>query len=147
MVIEKYDFDNILKMDPMHDSYATDFIFESNQFKIVYDDLKQGVLDKDGNPYYKHNKVTITYKHNYNDCSYVDIRLFKGNKFQSVEVEEFFNAIKGCKIRSFIFNVDAFQQITLSFSIYKYKNGKYVKYKYSSFEIQFDLSEVIYEWE
>ena len=43
MVIEKYDFDNILKMDPMHDSYATDFIFESNQFKIVYDVLKQEI--------------------------------------------------------------------------------------------------------
>ena len=81
----KYVIKNNLDMDPMHDSYATEIRIEENCLIVVYDNLDEGVLDPDGNPYYKNKRLTIRYEFD----SYCNAKVYyKEDKFLWIDMIE-----------------------------------------------------------
>ena len=67
MDIKQYLIKNNSDMDPMHDSYATEIRIEDKYLIVIYEDLDKGVLDPEGNPYYKNKKLVIILKKCYNN--------------------------------------------------------------------------------
>ena len=144
----KYVIKNNLGMDPMHDSYATEIKIEKNCLIVVYDNLNEGVLDPDGNPYYKNKRLIIRYEFD----SYCDAKVYyKDNKFLWIDMVENMNTFnkvtKGCLFMSYIYSVSSFNELILEYSVKKIINGKYVKYKYHGLEIKLDSTNVTYMWE
>ena len=135
-------------MDSMHDSYATDIKIENNCLIIVYDKLNEGVLDPDGNPYYKNKRLTIRYEFN----SFCNVNIYcNKNKVLWLDIidnfSKFNKIINNCLLMSHKYSIDSFNELTLDFSINKIVNGKYLKYKYWGLEIKLDATNVTYIWE
>ena len=127
----KYVIKNNLDMDAMHDSYATEIKIENKCLVVVYDNLDQGVLGPDGNPYYKNKRLTIRYEFE----SYCDAKFYyKNEKFLWIDMMEEMNKFnklaKDCLFMSYKYSVSSFDELLLDFSISKIISGKYCKYKY-----------------
>ncbi len=144
----KYVIKNNLEMDAMHDSYATKIKVENNCLIVVYDNLDQGVLGPDGNPYYKNKRLTITYEFD----SYCDAKVYyKDNKFLLIDMTEdmnkFNNVTENCLFMSYKYSVSCFNELLLDYSLRKIINDKYYKYKYWGLVIELDATNVTYIWE
>ena len=61
MIGQIYSKDNFAEMDSMHDSIATNISIKNKTLIITYDNLNEGVIGRDGLPYYKSKKLTIEY--------------------------------------------------------------------------------------
>lgn len=148
MKIEKFDKDNFMQMDSMHDSYATEIKVEDKCLIVVYEKLNESLLSSNGTPYYKDKKVTIVYEFE----SFCDATVYYGeNKYLFIDVlgdmKKFIKIIKGCLLRSNKYAADSFGELTLNYALSKMKNGKYQKYKYWGIEINLDVINVTYTWE
>jgi len=148
MKIEKFDKDNFMQMDSMHDSCVSDIKLEDKCLIVVYEKLDESLLSANGTPYYKDKKVTIAYEFQ----SLCDATVYYGeNKFlfldMLVNMKKFMKIIKGCQLMSYKYSVDSFGELTLNYALSKMKNGKYQKYKYWGIEINLDVINVTYTWE
>ena len=148
MKVEQYQIKNNMSMDSMHDSYATEIKIENNSLIVVYDKLDEGVLDSDGNPYYKNKRLTIKYEFD----SYCDVNVYYSkNKILWLDMiddfEKFSKIVKNCLLMSHKYSVDSFNGLILDFSIRKIIDGKYFKYKYWGLEIKLDATNITYIWE
>lgn len=148
MKIEQYLIKNNLDMDPMHDSYATEIKVEKNCLLVVYDNLDKGVLNQDGNPYYKNKKLTIKYEFD----THCDAKIYyKSKKYLWIDMienmEKFYKFTSKCSFMSYKYSIDSFNELKLDFSLRKIIDGKYYKHKYCSIEIELDAMSVTYIWE
>ena len=144
MNVQQYQVKNNMSMDSMHDSYADEIRIENNSLIIVYDKLDEGVLGPDGMPYYKSKRLTIKYefqthcdaKFYYSKNKYLWIDMFDdANKFNKI--------IKDCRISSYKYSIDSFDEIRLDFDVSNSKK----KTKYWGLEISLDATDITYIWE
>ena len=135
-----YEKDKFVEMDSMHDSIATNISIKDKTLLITYDNLNEGVIGRDGLPYYKNKKLTIEYVID----SYCDVKFFRRNKYKYVDLLEennkFYKLINGCSFMSYKYAIDSFGEIILFFNIRE-------KNKYWCFEISMDAEKIIYHWE
>ena len=148
MNIKQYLIKNNSDMDPMHDSYATEIRIEDNCLIVIYNDLDKGVLDPEGNPYYKNKKLVIKYEFE----SFCDAKVFYGKeKYLQLDmigdIEKFYKVTSRCLFMSYKYSIDSFNELTLDFSLRKIVDGKYYKHKYWGIEINLDATSVTYIWE
>lgn len=148
MDIKQYLIKNNSDMDPMHDSYATEIRIEDKYLIVIYEDLDKGVLDPEGNPYYKNKKLVIKYEFD----SFCDAKVFYGKgKYLQLDliddIEKFYKVTSRCLFMSYKYSIDSFNELTLVFSLRKIVDGKYYKYKYWGIEINLDATNVTYIWE
>ena len=140
MNLQIYEKDKFVEMDSMHDSIATNISIKDKTLLITYDNLNEGVIGRDGLPYYKNKKLTIEYVIE----SYCDVKFFRRNKYKYVDLLEennkFYKLINGCSFMSYKYAIDSFGEIILFFNIRE-------KNKYWCFEISMDAEKIIYHWE
>lgn len=144
----KYVIKNNLKMDSMHDSYATEIKIENKCLIVIYDNLDKGVLGPDGNPYYKNKRLTIKYEFE----SHCDAKIYYGdNKLLWIDMVEDINKFKkvtkDCLYMSYKYSVSSFDELLLDFSLNKIINSKHYKFKCWGLEINLDATNVTYIWE
>ena len=140
MDLQIYEKDKFVEMDSMHDSIATNISIKDKTLIITYDNLNEGVMGRDGLPYYKNKRLTIEYVID----SYCDAKFFRKNKYKYVDLLEeknkFYKLTNSCSFRSYKHAIDSFGEIILFFNIRE-------KNKYFCFEISMDAEKVIYHWE
>ena len=140
MNLQIYEKDKFVEMDSMHDLIATNISIKDKTLLITYDNLNEGVIGRDGLPYYKNQKLTIEYVID----SYCDVKFFRRNKYKYVDLLEennkFYKLINGCSFMSYKYAIDSFGEIILFFNIRE-------KNKYWCFEISMDAEKIIYHWE
>ena len=135
---EIFNKNNMLNMDPMHDSIADNFSIKDETLIINYHELDKGVLGPDGLPYYKFKNLSICYKYE----SYCEVMVYSKNKYKSYEIEDFIKKFCVCKFESYKYYVDSFHELKLEFTIRKCKNNRPVR-----IEVCLDPIEIIYSWE
>ena len=143
MNLQIYEKDKFFEMDSMHDSIATNISIKDKTLIITYDNLNEGVMGRDGLPYYKNKRLTIEYVID----SYCDAKFFRKNKYKYVDLLEeknkFYKLTNSCSFMSSKYAIDSFGEIILFFNI-REKN-KYFSMHISKFifcrEIYFLLSE------
>ena len=117
MDLQIYEKDKFVEMDSMHDSIATNISIKDKTLLITYDNLNEGVIGRDGLPYYKNQKLTIEYVID----SYCDVKFFRRNKYKYVDLLEenkkFYELINGCSFMSYKYAIDSFGEIILFFNI------------------------------
>ncbi len=138
---EIFSCDNMDNMESMHDSVVKDINLENNTLIISYDDLHD-ILNYEGMPYYKHNKLTIKYFFS----SHCDAIVFGKKKYAYLELTQFLSKYKNYKYISYKIAIDNFKELKLILIIRNYKKEKCCKTKWHLMHIELDPSKIIYEW-